>query len=425
MVPSMRGVFGQVVNLKERCRLWLTAALLLSCAGAIAAAGDRPPTAAIALVPKPAPDARFEVSGLPPEIVAPLRRLGPRDSRWPTIFSVHVVTAATGNQPPMLGTYEATADGLRFRPRFPLERGTEYRAVFARPMLDRNSAPTPAKASLRVVKTFAIPAGPAGPPARVVAIYPSAREIPENLLRCYVQFSAPMSQGNSYVHLHLRDETSRTDVVEPFLELPQELWSPDGKRLTLLLEPGRVKHDLVPRDQLGPILVAGRNYTFSIDADWPDADGRPLAATGRMTFRAVKADVRPIDPSTWTIEAPQAGTRTSLSVHFPKSLDHGMLERVLRVLGPELAPSSAEASAELAGMIRVIDEETRWTFEPTQPWTAGRYVLAISTQLEDSAGNNVGRPFEVDLNRAPAAPNVSADVRIEFQVRSPSRTRVR
>jgi hypothetical protein len=102
-----------------------------------------------------------------------------------------------------------------------------------------------------------------------------------------------------------------------------------------------------------------------------------------------------------------------------------MLERVLRVLGPELAPSSAEASAELAGMIRVIDEETRWTFEPTQPWTAGRYVLAISTQLEDSAGNNVGRPFEVDLNRAPAAPNVSADVRLEFQVRSPSRTRVR
>src|SRR6202034_1924470 len=130
MVPSMRGVFGQVVNLKERCRLWLAGALLFSCAGAIADAGDRPPTAAIALVPKPAPDARFEVRGLPPEIGKTLRTFGPRDSRWPTIFSLHVVTAATGNRPPMLGTYEATVDGMRFRPRFPLERGTEYRAVF-------------------------------------------------------------------------------------------------------------------------------------------------------------------------------------------------------------------------------------------------------------------------------------------------------
>jgi hypothetical protein len=315
---------------------------------------------------------------------------------------------------------------MRFRPRFPLERGTEYRAIFAWPLPDGSRAATTlAKASLRVVKTFAIPTGPAGPPARVVAIYPSAREIPENLLRCYVQFSAPMSQGNSYLHLHLRDETSGTDVVEPFLELPQELWSPDGKRLTLLLEPGRVKHDLVPREQLGPILVAGRNYTFAIDADWPDADGRPLAAAGRKTFRAVKADVRPLDPNAWTIEAPQAGTRTPLSVGFPKSLDHAMLERVLRVLGPEPAQSPAEASPELDGTIRVTDEETRWTFEPTQPWIAGRYVLAVSTQLEDPAGNNVGRPFEVDLKRTPAAPNAPALVRLEFHVQRPNPARVR
>ncbi len=234
-----------------------------------------------------------------------------------------------------------------------------------------------------------------------------------------------MSQGNAYVHLHLRDDTSGTDVIEPFLELPQELWSPDGKRLTLLLEPGRVKHDLVPREQLGPILVAGRNYTFSIDADWPDAEGRPLAAAGRKTFRAVKADARPLDPSTWTIEAPQAGTRRPLSVRFPKSLDHALLERVLRVLGPEPAQSPAEASPELAGTIRVTDEETRWTFEPTQPWIAGRYKLAVSTQLEDPAGNNIGLPFEVDLKRTPAAPNVSAVVQIEFQVHSPSQARVR
>jgi hypothetical protein len=125
------------------------------------------------------------------------------------------------------------------------------------------------------------------------------------------------------------------------------------------------------------------------------------------------------------IEAPQAATRTPLSVRFPKSLDHAMLERFLRVCGPEPAHSSAEASPELAGAIRVTDEETRWTFEPTRPWTTGRYVLAVSTQLEDPAGNNIGRPFEVDLKGTPAATTAPGLVRLEFHVRRPGRAGVR
>ncbi len=434
----MRGLLPPIASLRERCRLWLAAALLCglgsTCGwdGAVAFAGDHPPAVAIVLGPRLAPDAHFDVRGLPSEVMAALRTLRPHDSCWPTIFTVHVVTTAAGNQPPMLGSYEVTADGLRFRPRFPLERGTAYRASFAWSSPDGNGRTrTPKQRALHVTQTFMIPAAAAGAPARVVGIYPSARDIPENLLRCYVQFSAPMSQGNSYGHLHLHDDTTGTDVVEPFLELPQELWSPDGTRLTLLLEPGRVKHDLVPRDQLGPILVAGRNYTLTIDADWPDAAGRPLAAAGRKVFHVVKGDERQLDPKTWTVEAPPAGTRTPLSVRFPKPLDHGMLERVLRVLGPQTARGHAGARGtpgapgEVAGNVRVTDGETHWTFEPTQPWVAGRYVLAVSTQLEDPAGNNLGRPFEVDLNRTPTTPIAPAAVRIEFEVRTASRPSVR
>ncbi len=64
-------------------------------------------------------------------------------------------------------------------------------------------------------------------------------------------------------------------------------------------------------------------------------------------------------------------------------------------------------------------------FEPTEAWKAGRYVLAVSAQLEDPAGNDLGRPFEVDLKRTPAAPSAPAVVRIEFQVRGPSGERLR
>jgi hypothetical protein len=389
---------------------------LIGLVCATAAGGERSPAPAIVLSPSPSPQACFEVRGLGPDVTAALRKLDPPDARWPQVFAVRVGTTA-GDGPSMLGTCEATAAGVRFRPRFPLERGTEYRVVFEWPIRDRSGNHDATRPSLRLAQTFTIPLAPAGPPARVVAIYPSGRVLPENLLRCYIQFSAPMSQGNSYARLHLRDETTGTDVVEPFLELPQELWSADGTRLTLLLEPGRVKRDLVPREQLGPILVAGRNYTLTIDADWPDADGRPLVAAARKPFRAGQPESNQLDPRSWKIEPPTAGTRGSLSVRFPHPLDHAMLEHVLRVERLKSGEPASAATSELTGTVRVADEERRWTLEPAEAWAAGRYVLAVSPQLEDPAGNNLGRPFEVDLkqpsNAAPAPPVV----RIEFEIR--------
>jgi hypothetical protein len=400
-------------------RFALASTLCLSLACATAAAGDQSPAPVLVLAPPQSPQACFEVRGLAPNIAAALRKFAPRDARWPQVFAVRV-GATAGDGPSMLGTYNATADGARFRPRFPLERGTEYQAVFEWPIHDGTRNPDTRRTPLRLTGTFVIPLAPAGPPARVVAIYPSARVVPDNLLRCYVQFSAPMSQGNSYAHLHLRDQTTGADVVEPFLELPQELWSPDGTRLTLLLEPGRVKRDLVPREQLGPILVAGRNYTLTVDADWPDADGRPLAAAEHKQFRAGKAESHQLDPGSWKIEPPAAGTRGPLAVRFPRPLDHAMLERVLRVQRVKAGVPASAASSELPGTIGVGDEETRWTFEPSEPWAPGRYVLAVSTQLEDPAGNNLGRPFEVDLKQSPSGPTAPPVVRLEFDVRRPN-----
>jgi len=353
----------------------------------------------------------FEVRGLPPNVAVELRRLPARDPRWSSIFNIHVAATTKGDQPPMLGSYEPTSEGVRFRPRFPLERGIEYRAIFDWPIGGghQNSAAESGR-HIRLAETFAIPVSHAGPPARVLAIYPSRREVPENLLRLYIQFSASMSQGNCYRRVHLRDETTGTEVQQPFLELPQELWNPDGTRLTLLLEPGRVKHDLVPRGELGPILVSGRTYSLTVDPSWPDAEGRPLGAGARKAFLAVKAESKQLNPNSWAIETPPAGTLKPLSVRFPKPLDRALLERVLRVLRP--------VEVEIAGTIHITDDETRWTFEPREAWSAGRYVLAVSTRLEDPAGNSIGRPFEVDLKQSPPSSPTPAVARLEFEVRT-------
>lgn len=413
MATSTSRISPQVKTLTSL--LWC--ALAAACVCRVANSADQASKPTIVLAPAQAQGC-FEVRGLPSGIAGELRRLGPRDTRWPRIFGVHVISATDGKQLPMLGSYEPTADGLRFRPRFPLERGIRYRAVFDWPIDNVPPRPGPARVrELSLGETFLLPASHTGPLARVEAIYPSSRELPENLLRFYIQFSAPMTQGNCYSRVHLRDDTTGTDVERPFLELPQELWSPDGTRLTLLLEPGRVKHDLVPREEVGPILVAGRTYSLTVDASWPDAEGQPLVAGVRKSFQAVKADPRQLDPNTWILETPAAGTREPLSIRFPKALDRGMLDRVLRILPAEVARQASTGPAELVGTVRVTDEEKRWTFEPRDAWSAGRYVVAVSTRLEDPSGNSVGRPFEVDLKRTPNRAAPPAVVRIEFEVR--------
>jgi hypothetical protein len=42
-------------------------------------------------------------------------------------------------------------------------------------------------------------------------------------------------------------------------------------------------------------------------------------------------------------------------------------------------------------------EERQWTFVPAQPWRAGAHQVAVQTTIEDLAGNNIGKAFDVDI----------------------------
>jgi hypothetical protein len=48
------------------------------------------------------------------------------------------------------------------------------------------------------------------------------------------------------------------------------------------------------------------------------------------------------------------------------------------------------------GNVTVAANETQWSFTPHQPWQAGDYNLLALSILEDRAGNQIGRAFEVD-----------------------------
>ncbi|MGH7225422.1 MAG: Ig-like domain-containing protein [Gemmataceae bacterium] len=347
----------------------------------------------------------IEVAGLLPEELKALARLEQTSEQWQTLFAVHVErNSKRENQPAMLGSYRVEKDVLRFEPRFPLVRGVSYRAVFHPAKLPGHAGSNEPAIEKVLLLPKLIPAAP----TVVAHVYPSKDALPENQLKFYLHFSAPMSRGESYEHIRLLRPDGKSDE-RAFLELPQELWDRDGKRFTLFIDPGRIKRGLKPREDLGPVLEAGKRYTLVIDRAWQDAEGNPLKETYRKTFRVLPPDETRLDPKTWKLAAPAAGKATPLVMTSPKSLDHALLRHMLWITDAQ--------GQKVPGTIEVTRQETCWRFTPARPWKAGKYHLVADTRLEDLAGNNIGRPFEVDELRTVEREKKTETVQIPFAVK--------
>jgi hypothetical protein len=305
----------------------------------------------------------------------------------------------------MLGTWNADSATrvLRFTPRFPLTPGVAYRAEF-----DSNQLPGAAADRIRISSDYIVPELPSGPRTVVTNVFPSGTEIPENLLKFYLHFSAPMSRGHIYEHIHLRDENGK-DVELPFLEIDEELWDPEMKRLTLFIDPGRIKRGVRPLEEIGPSLQEGHRFTLAIDAAWLDATGRPLAQKYEHSFRVGPPDRTPIAPEEWKLAAPAAESTEPFSVTFSESMDRALALRLLQVVRADGSP--------VDGIASLADAERRWTFTPTRPWQSGTHRLMVPTILEDLAGNNVGKAFEVELSERRELRELGKSVNLKFQVK--------
>src|SRR5207247_9868323 len=121
---------------------------------------------------------------------------------------------------------------------------------------ERNHFPTPrspVEPPALLTLDSAIPAPSPAEPTRVTAIYPSASTLPENQLRFYIHFSAPMAAGHAYEHVKLLKANGEV-VSRAFLEIGEELWDGSGQSLTLLFDTGRVKKGLKPQEEFGPVV---------------------------------------------------------------------------------------------------------------------------------------------------------------------------
>ncbi|MGH9755276.1 MAG: hypothetical protein ACREA2_21065 [Blastocatellia bacterium] len=144
-----------------------------------------------------------EVHGLSAAAIKRLRQSKPSLAQWRRLLSVYAgqeEPAGASNLPSMAGVYRVESDALRFDPQFPLEPGLAYRAVFRPDQLPDGSRSAP------ITSVFQSPRRSATPATLVSHVYPSADTLPENLLKFYVHFTAPMSRGDIYDHIRLRDE---------------------------------------------------------------------------------------------------------------------------------------------------------------------------------------------------------------------------
>jgi hypothetical protein len=325
--------------------------------------------------------ATVEVLGIASADLEALSAPGMSAEEWAAVLAVYVESEGDEptNPPAMVGDYQVTERGIQFVPRYPLTPGVQYRAVFHSGMRGKGDS---------VVARFMIPERRSEPTTVVENVYPTADLLPENQLKFYIQFSSPMSRGKAYDRIHLKDGSGQV-VVLPFLEIDEELWDAAGRRLTVFFDPGRVKRELLPREQEGPALIAGQRYTLEIDSSWKDADGTQLRRGYRKVFRVGPADYSAPQPMGWRVDVPAAGSRDPLVVGFGEPLDWALLERLLWVVDSTGGESAGEAS--------VGAGESSWQFVPKDEWIEGDYRLMVETTLEDLAGNSIGRLFELDV----------------------------
>ena len=285
--------------------------------------------------------------------------------------------------PPILGSYRFDRDSLIFIPAAMATPGYGYRTELTLPGEKDESMPID-------IPPLSIPADRTA----VESVYPTGEELPANLLKFYVYFSRSMREtADIFDHIHIVDQTLSRQVEEPWRR--QQMWSDDGKRLTLLIHPGRIKKGVNLRQELGPVLRPDHRYTLVIDADLLDADGQPLAREHRKHFQALAEDgSRPaLDRAEITVAKDGV-----LYVDFKKRMDHALLARMIHVKNAE--------GAIVQGVGKVFQGERAWMFTPAKPWKHSRYTLIVDENLEDLSGNTPSRVFDADLDNPDHGPIV-------------------
>lgn len=311
------------------------------------------------------------------------------DDQWKDILRVYTQEAFVKHvNQPVAGTYSRYGDSLSFKANFSFAAGESYHAVFGKLEL-----------------SFSIPEEKFTP-TFIETIHPQADVLPENMLRMYISFSAPMMPGEAYDHITLLTENG-TSVEKAFLIIDQELWDTERKRFTLLFDPGRVKRGIQSNVELGAPLKAGQKYQLVIDSTLRDAHGNFLTSSYKKSFVVTQAERTKLSITNWKIVVPAAGSREDLLIYFDRPIDYALALTCVLIIRTK--PGKVSGSATLTG-------SSLWRFTPDHPWLEDQYHVEVYPHLEDVAGNNFNNAFDIDLSKESRV-NSSETVKHSFLIR--------
>jgi hypothetical protein len=222
---------------------------------------------------------------------------------------------------------------------------------------------------------------------QVVSISPSARSIPANTLRLYVTFNHPARGAVETRDIRLLDDAGRT-IDGAFMDFGQDLWSPDGRRLTVLFDPGRVKRGVEGDGESAAPLQVGHSFTVEVSGK-------------RFRYQVTPAIRSAINPQTWRLALPKAESGEALTVTFDREMDEALLRDQLEV---------EDARGRLqAGQTTISSSGRVWSWRPKHSWRTGDYQLVIGSNLEDVSGNRVGEALDHEVG-SPDAPRETVAV---------------
>jgi len=290
----------------------------------------------------------------------------------------------------ILGSYSAAPGQITFQPVISFSKNMQYFAAFGDSVIHKFSFDTPGHTITELSE-----------------IYPTADTLPENLLKIYLEFTGPMREGEVYENVNLKGPDG-VMVKDPFVRLEPELWDYANHRITLWIDPGRVKRSLGSRETHGPVIEAGNRYQLIIDSGWRDAEGQSLDQTYHKYFSVNPADRTKPVTGEWQIKTPPARTKDPLTICFHKPMDFSTALNSFMVYHP--------AGHRLEGQVTLGSMEKFWIFTPDHNWDPGGYRIKVKSILEDLAGNNLNRVFDRDILKDPQTPPEHEYYWIEFKV---------
>lgn len=288
--------------------------------------------------------------------------------------TAHYALFVKGNtETPVLGSFRQENGKKVFEPAISLASGQAYEL----------------KKGGKTVLNVLIPQ-PISKAPQVLAIYPTGDTVPENLLKMYFVFSKPMQEvGNmlDYIKVYNKTDAQEEDI---FLSLENELWNAAHTQLTLWLDPGRIKRDLIPNKEKGLPIREGKEYEITIAAHLKDAQGVALAQKVSKTIYVTARDAARIHIEHWKLSTPQAASTEALYIDFNEPLD--------AILAVETVSLYTAQGNLIPGAFKLSHEDTQLIFRPTEKWNKGSYTITVDSFLEDLAGNTTQHLFDSTMD---------------------------